>query len=198
MRGDITFRILEAVKDAAVTSTDLFEAFLRAGYGASFKKLNAMTNIVQKERRTRGRKLRKTTSEKQRYYNLLYYLKQAGLISENEKEKGKFFTITKTGRRRLEDYRRFRKEELPLANYHAEKIGKPVIVAFDIPEKDRRKRDWLRLVLRELGLRQIQKSVWLGKTKIPKELIKDLYCLGLGKHVEIFEVGSAGALHHLI
>ena len=72
-----------------------------------------------------------------------------------------------------------------------------VIVAFDIPERVRRYRDWFRSVLENLGLTMIQKSVWMGKIKIPKALIDDLAELKLIDFVEIFEVGNEGSLTHI-
>ena len=72
-----------------------------------------------------------------------------------------------------------------------------MIVVFDVPEKERRKRDWLRSVLKRLELKMVQKSVWIGKVKIPKELLDDLFNLKLLDYVEIFEVSKSGSLRQL-
>ena len=81
--------------------------------------------------------------------------------------------------------------------YEKESSERVTIVIFDIPEKERRKRDWLRAVLKNLGLKMIQKSVWIGKVKIPEALIKDLKRLNLIECVEIFEVSRTGSLEHI-
>ena len=44
----------------------------------------------------------------------------------------------------------------------------------------------------------IQKSVWIGKVKIPKEFLDDLFKLRLIDYIEIFEISKAGSLKNLI
>ena len=82
--------------------------------------------------------------------------------------------------------------------YPKEKGNKVIIVMFDIPEEYTKKRTWLRMVLGNLDFKMAQKSVWIGKTKIPKELIADIMKMKLEGFVEVFEVGSTGNLKHVI
>ena len=49
--------------------------------------------------------------------------------------------------------------------------GKWRIVIFDVPEMKRRNRSLLRMELRALGLRELQKSVWITPLNIEKELL---------------------------
>jgi hypothetical protein len=44
----------------------------------------------------------------------------------------------------------------------------------------------------------VQKSVWVGKTKIPQDFLDDLFKLKLVDFVEIFEISRTGSLKHLI
>ncbi|MCR4279711.1 MAG: hypothetical protein NUV78_03175 [Candidatus Zambryskibacteria bacterium] len=62
---------------------------------------------------------------------------------------------------------------------------KRIIIVFDIPEKKRRYRDWLRMELVGFGFTLIQKSVWLGPG-LPKEFIEYLDEAGLLKHIRFF------------
>jgi DNA-binding transcriptional regulator PaaX len=62
---------------------------------------------------------------------------------------------------------------------------KKLIIIFDIPEKKRRYRDWLRIELVSFGFEQIQKSVWFGPP-LPKEFIEYLNNSGLLKYIRFF------------
>jgi len=120
------------------------------------------------------------------------------LIEEKEKNNKKFFIITKKGKGKLSFLKKQHKESLPEVSYSSEENNKFIIFIFDIPEKEKRKRDWLREVLKKLGLKMIQKSVWIGKTKIPKEFLDDLFKLKIIDYVEIFEITKAGSLKNLV
>jgi DNA-binding transcriptional regulator PaaX len=63
-----------------------------------------------------------------------------------------------------------------------------MIIAFDIPESQRRKRDWLRVELILLDFKPIQKSVWLGPAPLPEDFIQALNELKILKHLKFFRV----------
>ena len=63
-----------------------------------------------------------------------------------------------------------------------------MIVIYDIPEKMRRERDWLRSELRVLDFKQIQLSAWLGPAPLPREFIKTLGDLKIIKYLNFFQV----------
>lgn len=62
------------------------------------------------------------------------------------------------------------------------------IIIFDIPEKDRKLRNWLRDQIKLWGFTMIQKSVWLGTGPMPKEFHKRAILLGIDKFIKIFDV----------
>lgn len=64
---------------------------------------------------------------------------------------------------------------------------KNVIVAFDIPEMMRRKRDWLRNELAAYGFEQLQKSVWFGPGPLPQEFIEDLQRFDVLQYLRFFQ-----------
>jgi len=135
---------------------------------------------------------------KHKYQNLIYKLKKDGLIKESKKDNGKILIVTRQGDKKLAKLKELSEKSYLLKRcYAVEQSKRLVIVAFDIPERVRRHRDWLRSVLENLGLTMIQKSVWMGKIKIPKTLIDDLVELKLIDFVEIFEVGNEGSLTHI-
>lgn len=61
--------------------------------------------------------------------------------------------------------------------------GKFRVVIFDIPEKKSDDRFWLRQELYMLEYKLLQKSVFIGKHPLPKELIKSIKKRGIGNSV---------------
>lgn len=196
-RGDISLKILEFIGDLVVGTGDLLAAFLSAGYGASYSKIEYELSKKQKERDKKSLQKEIRREVKQKYYNLIYKLKKSGLIEEKTKKEGKFFGLTKKGRNKLLQLRKRNKEKLPETIYLREDSDKFVIVIFDIPETERRKRSWLRAALGSLGFKMVQKSVWVGKVKIPKGFLDDLFQLKLIDFVEIFEISKTGSLKQI-
>ncbi len=198
MKGEITLKILEALGEAAVGTVELFAAIMVAGYGASPSRINYIQEKIHAHGAQEKREREHEAQLRRKYSNLLSKLKREGLITERKKGAGAFLTLTFLGTRKRDALRVRHAHALPPPHYRKEQGIRLLIVAFDIPEKERRKRDWLRSVLHNLGLKRVQKSMWLGKIKIPKELLKDIQTLGLVEFVEIFEVGNTGSLRHII
>jgi len=195
MRGDFIIKILETIGDLAVNTADLFDAILVSGYGASFSKLDYEISKKHRERdkKSEGKELKRR--KKQEYYNLIYYLKKNGLIKEQKKENKKLLVLTQKGKEKLSF---LKKRKLPAPFYQKEQGDGFTIIIFDVPEIQKNKRDWLRVALRNLDFKIIQKSVWIGKVKIPKEFLEHLYEMDLINCVEIFEISKAGSLERLI
>lgn len=61
--------------------------------------------------------------------------------------------------------------------------GKYRLVIFDIPEKKTPDRNWLRQELYVLEYKLLQKSVFVGKTPLPSDLIKSIKAKKLGNYV---------------
>ena len=66
-----------------------------------------------------------------------------------------------------------------------------IIIAFDIPETQKKSRDWLRLELYNLGFEMLQRSLWFGPTPLPKEFINSLKALNIFPHIKFFEAKEA-------
>ena len=69
-----------------------------------------------------------------------------------------------------------------------------MIVIFDIPERERRKRNQLRRELVYLGFKKLQQSVWIGQTQIPEEFIKELKEKDILPYIHIFSVEKKGTV----
>lgn len=63
-----------------------------------------------------------------------------------------------------------------------------LMVIFDIAERDRFKRQQLRLLLRELRFTQVQRSVWQSSFDSRDHLLEAIQQLGLSDEVLIYEV----------
>lgn len=188
MKGNIMRAVLREIGELTIDMVDLFDVYLEAGYGASYGKIQYL--LGQKEK---GRIMRKRKREEwARYRKFMSYLERDGLLKKDNTD-GIKFTLTKKGREKI------KKESLRinLPNeklYQKKKNATYIIVIFDIPELEKRKRYWLREALKHLGFTMIQKSVWIGNIKVPQELISDIFELGLGKYVDIFEATKVGTL----
>jgi CRISPR/Cas system-associated endoribonuclease Cas2 len=191
MKGGKTLQLLEAIAETGIRSLELAQVILESGYRASHGKLEWE---LQKKLNTREKRKREKESAK-RYYSLLYKLRRDGLI---KKDSDQMLHITAFGKQVVERLQARMRRDLPNTHYSAQASNRFIIVAFDIPETERKKRDWLREVLKTLNLTMVQKSLWIGKMKLPQNLIDDLHRVRLMDCVEIFEITKSGSLKHII
>ncbi|MDP2598511.1 MAG: hypothetical protein Q8P49_01635 [Candidatus Liptonbacteria bacterium] len=192
MKGDITLRILETIGDMAISSADLIEAILLAGYGAPIGKIERETVRIGKRRKI----MKSDLQTRQRYHMMLSRLKRDQLINMKRENSIKLFSLTKKGRGRLMVLREQNTLRISQPVYPLADSPTTIMVAFDIPETEKRKRDWIRAVLKSLNYSMVQKSLWIGKTKIPQEFLEDLVRLRLVDFVEIFEISKIGSLRN--
>ncbi|MFA6136184.1 MAG: hypothetical protein WC705_02395 [Candidatus Paceibacterota bacterium] len=191
MKEDKMLQALELIKNGVTAVGLLIESFLEAGYGASLSDMDrAYYKTLSKKAEAEAVK-----GEKQKFYNLVYRLKRDGLIESKNRDK---LRLTNKGKILLGKLRIKLKISLPVTKY---KKGPPnnrvTVVAFDVPEAERKKRKWLSVVLKNLDFNLIQKSVWIGKTKLPEEFLDDLRGLKMLSYVEIFEITKHGSLEQI-
>ena len=70
-------------------------------------------------------------------------------------------------------------------NIHA---VKNTLLAFDIPENNRKARAWLRNQLKIFNYTILQQSLWFGPGPLPRDFLIRLRDLGLAENVKIFTV----------
>lgn len=123
-------------------------------------------------------------SKKQVFKNTLSRMKRRGLILN---KKG-IWKITEEGEKLLKE------KKSAFVNFPKKKINKNItktmIVIFDIPEKKRIYRDWLRGELVGFGYELIQKSVWFGPS-LPKEFIEYLNDKKLLQYIKFFKANES-------
>lgn len=94
--------------------------------------------------------------ERRKFTNAFYNLKRQRLIKMEYRGKQLYISLTKEGRKRCG---KFQVDDLKIKKpWHWDKKWR--ILIFDISEKSKVKREALRGKLKELGLYQLQKSVW--------------------------------------
>ena len=109
-------------------------------------------------------------------------LRKLGLVENKEG----IWALTEKGRRYVRNRKsRFVKLHGKYSSGIAER-RKNMIIAFDVPEPYKRKRDWLRVELRILGFEPIQKSVWFGPAPLPGKFLESLSELRLLPFVKFF------------
>jgi len=118
-------------------------------------------------------------SKEQVLRTTLSRMKRKGLLSG---KKG-VWKITKEGEELLKQKKtaffKFPKKK-------SKNVTKTMIIIFDIPEKERICRDWLRSELIGFDYELIQKSVWFGPP-LPKEFIKYLDDKKLLRYIKFFK-----------
>lgn len=102
---------------------------------------------------------------KRRFYNSFNYLKNKGLINLDYKGKQLYISLTEEGQARAKKYWIDDLEIIKPKKWDR----KWRIMIFDVKNEQRTKREALRGKIKELGLYQIQKSVWVYPYDFEKE-----------------------------
>jgi len=198
-KGDKTLKLLELVKEMSLDMADLMDAFISSGYGASLDKIqrkaadgsfrNRFDNISKEEKK----------KVNDRFYSMVSRLEKDGLMERSKKDKSSFFKITNKGIDKIGFLKNKKKRmiETPSCDYDSKKSNRVTIVMFDVPEKQRTKRRWLRSALSKMEFEMIQKSVWMGKVVIPREFLDDMRMLDMTDYIEIFEITKTGSLKQI-
>ena len=118
--------------------------------------------------------------------SLLSRLRRQGLVARRGKKRGEYtWILTKRGAAKLQT-------ESMITMPQPDGISRLVI--FDIPERERRKRDVVRAELTACDFRQLQKSVWIGETPLPEDFISLIDDLGLKGKLHIFSIRESGTI----
>ncbi len=164
-RGAVIQHILKTIIETGLATSDLIAAILESPYGSSYGRLTYKMRQLETERNRRTALL-----GRKRIHVYLSRLKKQGLISHNKSS----WKIARAGKKRLVQLKKKFHFSFLKTEYKKEKSNEIILVSFDIPEKEKYKRDWLRRQLQELGFTLLQKSVWMGKIALPEEFISNL------------------------
>ena len=194
MRGEFVYSILRFIEEGLTTFIDLEAAILVSGYGASGKKIDFNFSKIHRQRKSlvdRAFVQEGDRGVKRRLSRMIAYLRKDNLITADREN----LSLTPRGKKKfislslLMSKNQYKNEATRENTYK--------IVMFDIPVKKNSQRFWLRAVLRNLGFKMFQKSVWIGKVGIPERFLKDLDRIGILDFVEILEITKTGSIRGL-
>jgi hypothetical protein len=201
MRGEFTYKILSTLDESKDVRLDALGWMLIGGKVARSARMGRERERFLVQRREQGSTKQEERRAMCRFYAMVRYLEQDDMVRKTIEEHGVVVSITHQGKQKLRFLKSMMETSLPAARYtmKPENVGGGVtIVTFDIPEEERRKRDWLRNVLRDLGFAMVHKSVWMGKDGVPDDFLRDVRDLSLGEYVEIFQITKTGSLRKMV
>lgn len=119
-------------------------------------------------------------------------LRREGLVEKSGVGRKSEWRLTTKGKRHIRE----QPKHMELSDVRKDGIRRLVI--FDIPERERRKRDMIRAELLCCKFRQLQKSVWIGEYPLPEDFISLLDGLHLARNVHIFSIREEGTLRSFL
>lgn len=126
---------------------------------------------------------------------LLSKLQREGLVRRSGSRRFARWRIMRPGRRAVVRHRKLALEANARTVF-SKRAGDGVIriVTFDVPERERKKRNVLRECLKMVGFRQLQKSVWVGSSPLPEDLIRYLEERNILDYVHIASLSEHGTV----
>lgn len=123
---------------------------------------------------------------------LLCRLRKEGLVAHTGPKSKTVWKITEKGRKRLRDTP---SQVFTIPDFELPPEDSIIrLVSFDIPERERRKRDWLRKILLASDYRILHKSVFIGKRPLPDEALEDIATIGLKPYIHLVSIDKKGTL----
>ncbi|MBI3046265.1 MAG: hypothetical protein HYY86_01835 [Candidatus Harrisonbacteria bacterium] len=184
--------ILKKLRHKVLVTAELIDDII-PGYQKTYK---AMRRVMHGY--TYPEKLNKKQIERlqeKSFFALLSRLKKQGFIKKQKIKGLSHWQITKNGIQKLEKIKIFKTAYFPKRLYAPHKDSALNLIIFDIPERLKYKRIWLRKQLKLLAFEMLQKSVWAGEYKIPEDFLFDIEKLELTSYIHIFRVIKKGSLN---
>lgn len=130
------------------------------------------------------------------FSSILNRLKREGLVTCSGPKKKAEWSITPKGLRVLSKISSLKK---PWHGYVRPAKLPPIdgivrLVTFDVPEKEKPSRQWLRGELIASGFEMLHKSVFIGNRPLPENFIQELDYRNLSRYVHIVSLSQTGTL----
>lgn len=192
--------ILEYLQDNVEDTASLLDAILQStkgSYGALWRSAYRGERSIRFKRDWAG-----AYRDRKRFLSTLSRLKREGLVVPANKQYGlgRLWRLTHRGRKKIAAFKAKRSDVFSAAHiqrYTVSRSGITVLVVFDIPEKEKRKRRWLRESLKWLQFTMLQRSVWLGRGSLPEEFLRDIRALKLQECVHILSISKSGTIESI-
>ena len=188
MRGELMYKILNAIEDTIIDFVDLQKSLLISGYGATSGKINSNFEKIKKQRISYEIKRQEEQEAKLRLQKYIHKLQISGLLQKD----GVKISISNNGIKKLIILRKKLLKDIP-----REVSSNLIILSYDIPVRERKLRDRLLEILKILEFQMIHQSLWVGKIKIPKELLRYFAEINILRYIEILEVTKQGTLKQI-
>jgi len=120
--------------------------------------------------------------KKKNLQSTMHRLEKQGLVTKDPKRK--IYFLTPEGK----NYTSYIKDRYGVLSKKWD--GKVRVVIFDIPEKEKRWREWLRNELLLLQYKVLQKSVYIGKAPLPKSFYQEISDADLEDNVFVFTMSE--------
>lgn len=146
------------------------------GYRLMRRRARGDMGYTRKERERYGIRDRNISEGVERV--MLSRLKEKGFVAN---EKRGVWELTAKGLVHVRTLRADRERSTRTASAPGD-----LIIAFDIPEIDARKRRWLRVMLKSLHFHLLQKSLWFGPGPLPESFITELRVQRILSHLKFF------------
>lgn len=157
------YKVLERAQDVAV--------FAMKGRELYHYVPGAEDPIFKKYRHDKNRR---------KFENLVYYLKRKNYIKIKNLENKQAILLTKSGMEKAIT------ASFKLGEAQKRKDGKMIMLIFDIPQVRKKARDLLRSILKNLGYKLFQQSVWITPFDVSEKTESLLQTHNLDKYVKIF------------
>ncbi len=185
MRPSLTRDILEHIVECGAVMLDAF-------FPPQYPQSRITRNILRIGNRPKCRH-KFLPPQKYSVSSLLSRLRKQGLVVRSGSKKRARWSVTKKGG---QEYKKS-KSHTALQDFTFD-LSKPDgitrLLIFDIPEDERKKRDWLRAQLVAVGFKPLQKSVWIGGCPLPEDLLKKCDILGLTSYIHLVSLDKKGTL----
>jgi DNA-binding transcriptional regulator PaaX len=110
------------------------------------------------------------------YHQNIYRLKKRGILED----KNNVFYLSQKGKMFFQNpYRKVRGK--PLKN-------NKILIIFDIPEKKKKVREWIRNQIKDWDFKMVQKSVWISYGPLPEEFSERLKFLKVDDGVKVYNL----------
>lgn len=108
---------------------------------------------------------------------------KTGDIEKVVRDNKVYLRLTSSGKEKIH-------REFPISNLTQKWNKKWIVIIFDIPEKDRKTRDKLRIKVQNIGFGMLQESVWISPLSIGKDVKEMIEAIGLRDNVFVMEVSG--------
>ena len=194
MKGEKILKILEILEGMAVSTLELLDMWMFTQPRGIYGLQREMIKRSGQNRQLFFAELREYLKEREKLSKLIYKLKNGGFILEDKKTNK--LVLTQKGKLKLKFLKNKKSIDENKNNEDRQKYKDVIVVIYDVPESEYKKRHQLRNLLTSAGFNFVQKSVWIKQGKIPEDFINFLNDLDVLDYVQIFKITQKGTIEN--